>query len=172
MAPVTTTGRPGAMRRSSMKAVSSIVSVPCTKTTPSIPSPARVVIRRATSLRCASVSDAPGSWNGEAVSISARRARPGTTETSSSADKLGSIPPDGLRVMAMVPPIATTRTRLFDIRTLSLSRHVARTGGWSLVSRRRRNSAVAGAPALQPGRSPVVCVQFAASPQPDEVGTP
>ena len=111
MAPVTTTGRVPRTNRSSTKAVSSMVSVPCTTTAPSKSACKRWLSRSATSPKLRRLSDAPGMLNWVTASSVATSANCGTLSISLSAVRVGVMPPAPELVMVMVPPSDTIKMR-------------------------------------------------------------
>src|SRR5690606_9467668 len=118
IAPVTTrVGSPGCNTRSSKKAVSSMVSVPCAITTPSTFSCADALMRSATWLICSNVSEAPGTRKGVTTSTVAMSASWGMALIRSSPVSEGAMPPLFCGVMVMVPP----RTIILTLGFMSTS---------------------------------------------------
>ncbi len=111
IAPVTTTGASPATRRSSAKAVSSSVSVPCVTTTPASPEAMHLVISSASAITSATVSSGDGSCLNVSAVIRAVSPSAGRLATSCSAGRAGVTPVPSALTDAIVPPSASTRTR-------------------------------------------------------------
>jgi len=87
------------------------VSVPWMTTAPSQPVAKPASIIRATSTRLPGLREGLGRRNGERASISATSASAGTEATNSAAPSFGSMPPESLGTMVIVPPSDRTSKR-------------------------------------------------------------